>query len=67
MPRYSRRQAAQRAGVEPGYLVRLVDLGILASQEPEGFSPGDVRRVLMAKSLEGAGIPLDGVAAALQR
>ena len=53
--------------MDPGYLVRLVDLGILAPQEPEGFSPGDVRRVLMAKSLEGAGIALDGVAAALQR
>jgi len=64
---YTREEAAERAGVEPGYLVRLVDLGLLAPTEPDRFSPGDVRRVLMAKSLEGAGIPLEGVAAAIQR
>ncbi|TMK96795.1 MAG: adenylate/guanylate cyclase domain-containing protein [Actinobacteria bacterium] len=64
---YSREDAAERAGVEPYYLVRLVDLAILAPEEPDRFSPGDVRRVLMAKSLEDAGIPLDGVAAAIQR
>ena len=64
---YSRENAAERAGVEPDYLVRLVDLGVLVPGEPDRFSPGDVRRVLMAKSLEDAGIPLDGVAAAIQR
>ena len=64
---YAREDAAERAGVEPNYLVRLVDLGILAPEEPDRFSQGDVRRVLMAKSLEDAGIPLDGVAAAIQR
>ena len=63
---YSRENAAERAGVEPHYLVRLVDLGILAPEERDRFSPGDVRRVLMAKSLEDAGIPLDGVAAGIQ-
>src|SRR5437899_12816585 len=45
----------------------MVDLAILAPEEPDRFSPGDVRRVLMAKSLEDAGTPLDGVAAAIQR
>jgi adenylate cyclase len=44
-----------------------VDLGILAPEEPDRFSPGDLRRVLMAKSLEDAGIPLDGLGAAIQR
>jgi len=34
---------------------------------PDRLSPGDVRRVLMAKSLEDAGVPLDGLAAAIQR
>ena len=61
-----REDAAERAGVEPDYLVRLVDLGILTPEEPDRFSPGDVRRVLMARSLEDAGIPLDEVAAAIQ-
>lgn len=63
---YACEDAAERAGVEPPYLVRLVDLGILAPQEHDRFSPGDVRRVLMARSLEDAGIPLDDVAAAIQ-
>jgi adenylate cyclase len=63
---YSREHAAERAGVEPEYLVRLVDLGILAPEEPDRFSPGDVRRVLLSTSLERAGIPLDEVAAAIR-
>jgi len=64
---YSGENVAERAGVEPSYLVRLVELGIMAPEEPGRFSPGDVRRVLMARSLEDAGIPLDGVAAGIQR
>ena len=67
MTSYPHDDAAERAGVEPSYLVRLVDLGIITPQEDDRFSPGDVRRVLMAKSLEDAGIPLEGVAAAIQR
>jgi adenylate cyclase len=63
---YSVENAAERVGVEPSYLVRLVDLGILAPEEPDRLSPGDVRRVLMARSLEGAGIPLDDVATAIR-
>jgi adenylate cyclase len=65
--RYSREEAAERAGVEPSYLARLVDLGIVAPVEPDRFSPGDVRRVLMARSFEDAGIRLDDVAAAFRR
>jgi adenylate cyclase len=64
---YSPENAADRVGVDPSYLVRLVELGILAPEEPDRFSSGDVRRVLMARSLEDAGIPLEGVGAAIQR
>jgi class 3 adenylate cyclase len=64
---YSRDDTAKRAGVEPDYLARLVDLGILVPNEGDGFSPGDVRRVLLARSLEAAKIPLEDVAAALRR
>ena len=64
---YSREDAAERVGVEPSYLVRLADLGLLAPEEPDRFSPGDLRRVMMARSLEDAGIPLEGVAAAIRR
>jgi len=48
-------------------VVRLVDLGILAPEGEDRFSSGDVRRVLMAKSLEDAGIALEDVATAIQR
>src|SRR5437867_2929133 len=64
---YSREEAAERAGVKPFYLARLADLGILAPDEPDRCSPGDVRRALMARSLEDAGIPLEGVADAIRR
>jgi hypothetical protein len=43
-----------------------VEIGVLAPEEPGRISPGDVRRVLMARSLEDAGIPLDGVGAAIR-
>jgi adenylate cyclase len=63
---YAGKDVAERAGVEPSFLVRLVDLGILTPERPDRFSPGDVRRVLMARSLEDAGIPLDEVVTAMQ-
>jgi len=64
---YSREEAAERAGVKPSYRARLADLGILAPDEPDRCSPGDVRHALMARSLEDAGIPLEGVADAIRR
>jgi class 3 adenylate cyclase len=64
---YSREDVAERAGVDSPDVARLMDLGILAPHEQDRFSPGDVRRVLLAKSLERAGIPLEGVAAAIKR
>ena len=63
----TREDAARQAGVEAGYLDRLEELGIVAPAEPGRYSPGDVRRVSMIKSVEDAGIPIDGVAAAMQR
>lgn len=62
----SREDAAARSGVEPEYVDRLVELGIVAPAEPGRFSAGDVRRILMAASLEEAAIPLDDLAAALR-
>jgi adenylate cyclase len=59
-------EAAERAGVEPSYLSRLRELGIVPAVG-DAFSDGDVRRALTAKSLEGAGIPLDALGAAIQR
>jgi len=59
-------QAAERAGVEPSYLAQLQELGIIGADR-DRFSEGDVRRALTAKSLEGAGIPLDVLGGAIQR
>jgi adenylate cyclase len=64
---FSLEKAAERAGVEVHYVVRLMDLGILTPEGADRLSSGDVRRVLMAKSLENAGIPLEDVATAIQR
>lgn len=64
---YSRDEAAERAGVEPAYLDRLVELGILAPESPDRYSPGDVRRAQMARSIEDAAIPLEGVGAAMRQ
>jgi adenylate cyclase len=63
---YTRQQVAQRAGVAPDYLDRLVELGILTPAAADTFSPGDVLRARWLQSLERAGVPLDGMAAAVQ-
>ncbi|HEY7941766.1 MAG TPA: adenylate/guanylate cyclase domain-containing protein [Candidatus Limnocylindrales bacterium] len=67
MVTYSPAEAAERAGLDPAYLARLVTLGILAPRQPDRFSSGDVRRAMLIKSFEDGGIPLDGLAAAIRR
>jgi adenylate cyclase len=64
---YSPDDVARRTGVERAFIDRVVQLGILTPEEPDRFSPGDVRRVLMARSLEEVGVPLDSVADAVRR
>jgi adenylate cyclase len=63
---YSRPEVAQRAGVDPDYVDRLVALGILTPGTGDAFSPGDVLRARWVQSLEGAGVPLEGMAAAVR-
>jgi adenylate cyclase len=63
---HSRQDVSLRAGVDPGYVDRLVDLGILRPGTGDAFSPGDVRRARWVHSLERAGVPLDGMAAAVR-
>jgi adenylate cyclase len=66
MGEYSREDVARRAGVEPGYVDRLVELGILTAGTGDVFSMGDVRRARWVRSLENSGVPLDGMAAAVR-
>jgi adenylate cyclase len=63
---YTRQEVAQRAGVDPDYVDRLVELGVLTPGAGSAFSPGDVRRARWVQSLERAGVPLDGMAAAVR-
>jgi adenylate cyclase len=63
---YTRQEVAQRAGVGPDYLDRLVELGILTPGAGDAFSSGDVLRARWLQSLERAGVPLEGLAAAVR-
>jgi adenylate cyclase len=63
---YTRQEVAQRAGVDPNYVDRLVELGILTPAAGAAFSPGDVIRARWMQSLERAGVPLEGMAAAVR-
>jgi adenylate cyclase len=63
---YSRQEAARRAGVGPDYVDRLVEVGILTPGPGDAFSPGDLRRARWVHGLEQAGLPLEGMAAAVR-
>ena len=66
MSGYTKQEVARRAGVDPDYLDRLVELGIVTPDAGDAFSPGDVLRARWLQSFEGAGVPLEGVAAAVR-
>ena len=66
MTEYSIGDVADRAGVANDDVVMLVELGILSSGPDGHLSEGDVRRVRLMQTLERAGMPLRGVAAAVQ-
>jgi class 3 adenylate cyclase len=66
MGEHSRQEVARRAGVDPGYVDRLVELGILQPSENDALSQGDVLRARWVHSLDVAGVPLEGMAAAVR-
>jgi adenylate cyclase len=59
---YSISEAAQRAGVDPAFVERLVELGVVDLPPNRRLTAADVRRVQLNRTLENAGIPLEGVA-----
>jgi adenylate cyclase len=63
---YSRQEVARRAGVDPTYVDRLVEVGILTPDAGEAFSPGDALRARWVQGLERAGVPLEGLASAVR-
>jgi adenylate cyclase len=52
--------------VDPGYVEQLVELGILRPGEDDAFAQADVLRARWVHSLEAAGVPLEGIATAVQ-
>jgi adenylate cyclase len=62
----SRQEVARKAGVDPGYVDRLVELGILRPGMDDAFSQGDVRKARWVHGLEAAGVPLEGMATAIR-
>jgi class 3 adenylate cyclase len=61
-----RQEVARRAGVDPDYVDRLIELGILRLAEDDSFSQGDVLTARWVHGLEEAGVPLDGMATAVR-
>jgi class 3 adenylate cyclase len=62
----SKRDVADRAGVDSDYVDRLMELGILKPGSGDTFSTGDVRRARWVQSFERAGVPLEGMATAVR-
>jgi adenylate cyclase len=62
----SRQEVARKAGVDVGYVDRLVELRILRPDSEAAFSHGDARRARWVHGLEVAGVPLDEMAAAVR-
>jgi adenylate cyclase len=61
----SSNQLAEQAGVELGYVTRLVDVGVLAPDGDGAFTEGDVRRARLYQGLERTGLPLEAIREAL--
>jgi len=61
----SRTQVAERAGVDSGYVQRLLDAGVLVPARGGVFTEGDVRRARLYDGLERTGLPLQAIREAL--
>lgn len=63
---FTRAEAARRAGVPTEYIDRLFELGGLVPQADGRLTLGDVRRCALVRTLERAGLPLDGIGQAVR-
>jgi class 3 adenylate cyclase len=64
---YEVAEAAERTGVSVAALRRMVDLGILDLHGTDRFTAGHIRRINLVEALAAAGIPMDGLGAAIRR
>ena len=67
LPGLTRDQVAERAGLEPSFVVRLCELGILIAPAVDEYTEGDVRRARIIHSLSAGGMPLEAIAEAIRR
>jgi adenylate cyclase len=67
-PGISASELADASGATEREIRRMVDLGILVpgDEGPPQFLPSDVPKVRLAKACEEAGLPMDGIAAAIR-
>src|SRR6266516_4583308 len=64
--RLSRDRLADRSGVEPGYIDRLVTLGILTAAEDGTFAGSSRRVVRLVRSFDGSGITPEHIGEAIR-
>jgi adenylate cyclase len=62
----TRADVARRAGVDPGFVDRICQLGILA-REDDRYTEGDMRRARILHALDAAGLPLEAVGEGVRR
>jgi len=63
---FSRREAADRAGVSLDDLDRFVELGLIVPDDRDRLTSGGVRKVGLIASLHAGGLPIEGMATALK-
>lgn len=66
MAGFTRDEVADRAGLAREYVDQLIELGIVQPSPQNGLTRGDVRRVKLAETLQGAGITLEALVAGLE-
>lgn len=66
MSEHSIPETAERGGVTPDFVVRLIEIGIISPDTAGRLSAGDVRRVRLAHTFEGSGISLEALGQAIR-
>ena len=61
----TRGQLVERSGTDPGFVDRLVEIGVLSAASGDGYTIGDVRRATILHSLDAAGMTLDTIGEAV--
>src|SRR5918999_141668 len=64
---YSAEEAGGGAGIAVADLARLANLGIVDPHDGDRFTPGDIRKIGLARSLGSAGIPDETLATEIRR